>query len=290
MKKINFTLSLGAMLLTGAAIGIVSQRIPETKTYTDDIIQTIESSDLFKNLMANLGYQDEKTYVTESYPSSEPYSPETPKPGHPISTFIIHKPEYSLAYDATHRNPAWVYERLTADKVKDGPEYLYFSFKEDDTIPKHLRATVADYKNRGLAPGQMASASNYLDPEARSDTYYLTNVCPQCPQFNEGYWSKLDQHARDLTKNYQNVYAVSGPLYLPYEERGGRFVKYRVVGPNDVAVPSHFFKVLILENKEGKKEMLAYILPNYEIPLDTPLDHFKTTVQNVEKSAGIAFQ
>ena len=103
---------------------------------------------------------------------------------------------------------------------------------------------------------------------------------------NRGYWAKLEKHVRDLTKDYQNVYVITGPLYLPNVEEGGRrYVKYQVIGPNDVAVPTHFFKVISLE-KESKIETRAYILPNEEIPNEIPLDNFLTTVEKVEKAGG----
>jgi endonuclease G len=286
MKSI---LACCAMLILGMALGIAIQRIPQIKGYTDTLIQPIETSDFVKQLKIKLGYQNAIASLTEPYPSL-PYMPETARPEHPISSFIVHWSGYSLAYDAQHRNPAWVYEHLTAESVKDDENQPYSAFKEDLNIPEHLRTAAVDYRNRGLDRGQMAAAANYpSNAEAQSDTFYFTNICPQCPQLTEGYWPKFEQYVRDLTKDYAHVYVVTGPLYLPYQEKGGRFVKYRVIGPNDVAVPSHFFKVLILEDKQGKKERIAYILPNYEIPLDTPFEAFKTTVQSVEKAAGMIF-
>lgn len=119
-----------------------------------------------------------------------------------------------------------------------------------------------------------------------ADTFFMTNMFPQCPQLNRGYWSKLEKHVRDLTRDHQNVYVITGPLYLPYNEGDKRFIKYQVIGPNDVAVPTHFFKVIILENWQGSKEIRAYILPNQEIAANISLENFRTTVQKVEKLAG----
>jgi endonuclease G len=280
-----------ATLIVGIAIGLTSQRIPELKFYTDEIIRPIERSDLFTKLKTQIGYHD-AIHSTEPYPSHAQHdTPEAPHPTHPISSFLIHRPGYSLAYDASHHNPAWVYEHLTAANIQNDGHQLHSDFKEDTMIPQHLRATLADYRGRSLDRGQMAPVANHrANQDDLSDTFYLSNICPLCPQLNEGYWSKLEQYTRDLTKNYRNIYVITGPLYLPYNENGGRFVKYRVIGPNDVAVPSHFFKVLILEDEVGKKEMVAYVLPNYEIPLDTPLENFKSTIQKVENAAGIIFQ
>lgn len=135
----------------------------------------------------------------------------------------------------------------------------------------------------------MAPAADHRSSsKAMSDTFYMTNMCPQCPQLNRGYWAKLEKHVRDLTKEYQNIYVLTGPLYLPQQEADGkRYVKYQVIGPNDVSVPTHFFKLITLENWQGDREIRAYILPNQEILSKTPLDQFKTTIQKIEKAAGL---
>jgi endonuclease G, mitochondrial len=59
-----------------------------------------------------------------------------------------------------------------------------------------------------------------------------------------------------------------------------------VIGNGDVAVPTHFFKVIYLEDT---KEVLPYILPNELIDRDTPLESFRATVKKVEQVAGILF-
>lgn len=274
----------------GIAIGIVSQRIPEIKSYTDELVQPIEKSEIFKELKAKIGrhmYDDSMDVADQQFPYSH-YSEENSLPGHPVSSFIVHRFDYSLAYDARTRNPAWVYEHLTADHLKGDVDRSHFNFQEDDRIPQHLRATLADYKGQGLDQGHMAPAANHrLSAEAMGDTFYLTNICPQCPQFNREYWSQVERYVRDLTKEYQHVYVVTGPLYLPYNEGKRRFVKYQVIGANDVGVPSHFFKVIALEDRRGEREIRAYVLPNTFIPSSTPLENFKTTAQKVEKAAGL---
>lgn len=48
------------------------------------------------------------------------------------------------------------------------------------------------------------------------------------------------------------MYVVTGPLYLPnLVENGRKYVKYEVIGSNDVAVPTHFFKVILMEKNNG---------------------------------------
>lgn len=287
-KKSRFALmkaSWWTTLIAGIAIGTISQHIPEVKFYTDEIFHPIEQHTIVKEWMEKIGvhFSDFSSQLL-TYSN---YQEQQALPSQPVSSFIIHRAGYSVGYDARTRNPKWVYEHLTAQSLKGDVDRSHFSFKEDENIPKHLRATLASYKGQGLDQGHMAPAANHRSHvEAMSDTFYLTNVCPQCPQFNREYWSKLERHVRDLTKEYEHVYVVTGPLYLPYQEGNRRFVKYQVIGPDDVAVPSHFFKVVTLENSQGRREVRAYMLPNMVISSDTPFEKFRTTVQKVEAAAG----
>lgn len=280
--------SFWGTLIVGAAMGIASQRIPEGKAHTDKFIHLVETNKFFHELQFKIITQHSQPEVADTPFEYPHYQEEKPQPGHPISSFIVNRKGYSLAYDARTHNPSWVYEHLTADNIKGDTDRSQFKFEEDNTIPQHLRATPDDYKGNGLDQGHMAPAADHrATPDTMKETFYLTNICPQCPQFNRHYWAKLEKHVRDLTRQHRHVYVITGPLYLPYQEGKRRFVKYQVIGSNNVAVPSHFFKVILLENEVGEREVRAYILPNSVISSDTPLENFRTTAQKVEKAAGM---
>lgn len=197
---------------------------------------------------------------------------------------------YSLGYDFRTRNALWVYECLTAECLKGDTSREGIIFKEDPLIPAVFRSCVEDFKNSGFDRGHLAPAGNHKNnPEQMKDTFYLSNVCPQNPNFNRGYWAKLEKHVRDLTNSYETVEVFTGSLYLPKEEEDGtRWVKYQVIGNNDVAVPTHFYKVIFLESS-GNRDVLAYVLPNEPIAQNTPLDQFRTTAKKVEKASGVLF-
>lgn len=280
--------SFATTLLAGIALGVFSQRNPELESFTNDIIRPITQNKIFKEWLSTI-----EPYFSRSESLGEPvaytnYEEQKPAINHPVSSFVIHRSGYSTGYDARLKNPAWVYEHLTAENIQGDTDRSHFTFKEDEKIPKNLRASIASYKGQGLDQGHMAPAANHrATPETMNDTFYLTNICPQCPQLNREYWSRLERHIRELTKQYQHVYVVTGPLYLPYQEGKRKFVKYQVIGDDDIAVPSHFFKVITLEDKRGNRQVQAYVLPNAVTPIDTPFNKFKTTVQKVERAAGM---
>lgn len=101
--------------------------------------------------------------------------------------------------------------------------------------------------------------------------------------FNRDSWNRLEKYVRKLTKQYANVYVCTGPLYLPKKEADGKtYVKYQVIGANSVAVPTHFYKVVVGETNDGRYELESYVMPNQKIDDDTPLNVFQ--VRGILKS------
>ena len=67
------------------------------------------------------------------------------------------------------------------------------------------------------------------------------------------------------------------------------YVKYQVIGQNNVAVPTHFFKIVVMENESRDLEMDAFVLPNQEIHDSTPLDNFRVPPDSIERASGLLF-
>lgn len=65
------------------------------------------------------------------------------------------------------------------------------------------------------------------------------------------------------------------------EPDGKFYVKYQVIGANHVAVPTHFYKVVVGETPDGKFEMESYVMPNQVISDDTPLANFQVYIQTI---------
>ncbi len=64
------------------------------------------------------------------------------------------------------------------------------------------------------------------------------------------------------------------------------YVKYQVIGPNQVAVPTHFFKVIIGQQDNGQLDIYSYLMPNEPIDNATPLDQFLVAPELIEQNAG----
>ncbi|KAF2456823.1 hypothetical protein BDY21DRAFT_346180 [Lineolata rhizophorae] len=125
-------------------------------------------------------------------------------------------------------------------------------------------------------------------------TFALTNMCPQVGDgFNRDYWAHFEDFCRRLTARYPSVRIVTGPLYLPKKEGDGKWrVSYEVIGaPPNVAVPTHFYKVIFAEDgvAGGNVALGAFVLPNAAIPNEKPLGDFEVPVEAIERASGLEF-
>lgn len=208
----------------------------------------------------------------------------------PNASYIINRSAYSLVYDPRTRNPIYVYEKLDSSCLKGRITRDKCSFKEDMLIPEIFRNTLKDYSKSGFDRGHLAPAANHKqNTEVINDTFFLTNMCPQHPQLNRGYWKRLEKYVRDLTQVYDSIEVFTGPLYLPvHDENGKKWVTYQVIGDNNIAVPTHFYKIILIHEQE-QSFIKAYVLPNENIPSGISLNTFETSVEKVEKAAGVCF-
>ncbi|KAF8423665.1 mitochondrial nuclease [Tirmania nivea] len=199
-------------------------------------------------------------------------------------------------YDRRMRNPAWVAEHITAESLLvDNGDRKNSVFIEDEAVPERFRAKLKDYFRSGYDRGHQAPAADAKWSQSSMDeTFLLTNMCPQVGTgFNRDYWAHFEDFCRRLVKHYPSVRIITGPLYLPQRTPEGKWkVEYEVVGnPPNIAVPTHFYKILIGEGKtaDGTVAVAAFVMPNQVISNSTPLKTFEVPVEMVERASGLEF-
>lgn len=205
--------------------------------------------------------------------------------------------DFIISYDRRLRAPAWVLEHLTPAKLvyREDVNRKKSSFREDTTLHEYFRAKLADFQNSGFDRGHMAPAANHkINQVALDQTFILSNISPQEKQLNQGVWERLETYVRWLAKRSKNLYCVTGPLYLPMKARDGNvYVTYRVIGKNQVSVPTHYYKVFLYETHENKLMMEAFLMPNdNSLDSDVKLDKFRIPLDrldSIERAAGVIF-
>ncbi|MBF5059075.1 DNA/RNA non-specific endonuclease [Candidatus Neptunochlamydia vexilliferae] len=211
-------------------------------------------------------------------------------PFYPENFPTLEKKGYTVHYDGSKKIPLWTHEHLTPENLKKNINRRY-KFKEDKSIYPLHRSTPADYKYSGFDKGQMVPrADRRTSAEATKETFVLSNVAPQNHPFNGGIWAKLENHIRQLvfSGSYDTVDVITGPLFLPYKKHGKKYVKYQVIGENNVAVPTHFYKV-VYGHKNRTTKVWTYLIPVENYQSNDPYD-YRVPLSKIEKLSGLIFK
>jgi endonuclease G len=94
---------------------------------------------------------------------------------------------------------------------------------------------------------------------------------------NSGIWKFLEQKVRDWVNSRGELYIVTGCIYGTPNPK--------TIGPNHVAVPTAFFKVVF---DPIRVDAIAFIIPNHKED-SSDLPKFITSVDKVEQETGLDF-
>lgn len=165
---------------------------------------------------------------------------------------VAYHPDYTVGYSVREEHPLWVAYTLTAQETKKRCKRSG-RFKPDPSL-RGMDVTTKDYSHSGYDRGHLAPAADMaFNRKAMRQSFYLSNICPQLPEFNKGVWASLEHQVRRYARYYDSVHLVTGPLYLPEQGRIGR--------RGQIPVPSHFFKVLLTPDY---RYAVAFVLEHRE--------------------------
>jgi endonuclease G len=194
---------------------------------------------------------------------------------------------FVISHDNTRLLPEWVGYHLTEDNL-EGTVQRTDDFRADPGLPTGQRSELADYRRSGFDRGHMAPAAAFRRSErAMSTTFLLSNMAPQTARLNRRIWARLERQVRSLARAHGSIWVFTGPLYL--DANGDPTVPTQFIGPNRVAVPTHFYKVILCEHATGTRQMFAFMMPNSTRNIGgTPAD-FLVSVDQVEALAGLDY-
>jgi endonuclease G len=191
--------------------------------------------------------------------------------------FVAHS-YYALSYSEAAEQAEWVTYEITRDHL-NGPKEDRFNHFSDDPFIRTGSADYFDYSGSGYDRGHLASAADMrFDPKAQEECFYMSNISPQVPAFNEGIWRELEENTRDWARKYNNVYVITGPVL--------KSPSIKQISKNFVVVPSMFYKVILVKKADGYIGV-GILLPN-EIS-DLPLVNYMISIDRVELATGIDF-
>jgi endonuclease G, mitochondrial len=191
---------------------------------------------------------------------------------------LVRHEGYTLRYRSDYKSPDWVaypllaYE-LTGDANRDGT-----SFKPDLTVDGGT-ALPSDYTRSGFDRGHLAPAGDFkFSQRMMTETFFMSNITPQAPQFNRGIWKELEEQVRAWALRDGGLYVITGPVLRPGLETIGK--------QNEVAVSEYCYKVILYCRKPDIR-MVGFLLKNE--PSNEPLQTFVVPVDKIEAMTGLDF-
>lgn len=190
---------------------------------------------------------------------------------------IVKHRVFQLSYNDEHEQADWVFYLLTREMV-NGSIGRTNDFRPDPDV-KLRTAAMEDYTGSGYDRGHLCpSADVRIDVESQSETFYMSNVSPQVPDFDQGIWRKLEEQTRRWVNNHDSVWVATGPVLKSGLKKIGRWTK--------VSVPESYYKILYSPEDGG--QMIGFMLPNDPCDGHTYKDYV-VSVDEIETATGIDF-
>lgn len=195
---------------------------------------------------------------------------------------------FMLSYNQRLKQPNWALEHLTKQHFT-GKESVRPSKRTrldpDLRMHKFFRSSPYDYRAGLYDRGHLAPpCDNKAKQRWLDKVYSSTNTAPQVSNLNRDtcIWARLERYVSYLAYRSKNVYVVTGTLLKPY--KNSRDLTYRVIGKNRLAVPSHFYKVILCEGEDGELAMEAFAVPNSRlIAREEGLEQARVNIEDLNK-------
>lgn len=198
-------------------------------------------------------------------------------PKHNKDKEIVSHTGYTLSYSEEHEQPYWVAYTLTKEMVQ-GNTPRKDNFRPDPSISTGS-ASLADYKGSGYDRGHLVPAADLrYSKESMDDSFYMSNMSPQDPNFNREIWADLEATVRQFAYDNGSIFVVTGPVLTDGP--------YKTIGDNKVTIPKRYYKA-ILDYTQPELKTIGFLLDNKNS--SKPLSSFACSIDYLEDVTGIDF-
>jgi endonuclease G len=208
--------------------------------------------------------------------------------------YLISKHQFALAYDNSRGTAAWVSWHLNADWLGDAERCDCF-LPDPDLPPGFFTAYTWDYSGSGFDRGHLCPSSDrVLNDADNAATFLLTNIMPQAPQLNQGIWAELEDYARALVAEGNELYIITGGYGSG--GTGSQGGTTTTLANGNITVPARYWKVLlILPNDDAPDipritsdtRVIAVDMPNTQAASALPWGQYRTSVDAIEAATGL---
>lgn len=209
---------------------------------------------------------------------------------------MIHQREWISWYDDDLRIPLWVAYKLTKADASVHLDRLE-CFRKDPRLSDEVASTCEDYDEPIFDRGHMVPSADLSRTRfAMTNSFIFSNMAPQHDKFNRigKVWERLERKVRAWAIVADGIYVVTGAVF-DKDEDGQRDADADVdfVSPtNRVAIPTHFYKIVLHVRPSGFIDTITILLPHRDQNINNTenfLFTHITTIDTVEALTGIDF-
>lgn len=260
-----------------------------------------ESAETVLNPSSNaVAWHDQQTaLLVQSDPNVERSSTDNMAMGNPsgavtntayTTNYLMVKTQYSLSYHKTRGTPNWVSWHLDNSWLGSTPRQD--NFAADATLPTGwYRPGSSSYSGSGFDRGHNCpSADRTYSVADNSATFLMTNMIPQAPTNNQQTWANLENYARTLVTQGNEVYIIMGS----YGTGGtGSAGTKSTIDAGRITVPNKIWKVLVVI-PQGTNDLARVTTSTRVIAINTSNTNsissswgtYRTTVDAIEAATG----
>lgn len=210
--------------------------------------------------------------------------------GAPVCDEILTGRYFTIGYSWYFRQAKWVLEIVNPNMIFEWEiEDRLDNFRADIRIPRRFRAGLKAYKGSGFDRGHLAASANQDELEIQnSETFLLSNMSPQKPNFNRRIWRELEMAVRKLNEqsNILETYVLTAPVFYfdqKIETIGDDTDKYGI----DIPIPHAFVKSVLAEDKRGRLKLWTFEMENKQ--LSGKLEDYLVVTYDAEQKVGGRF-
>lgn len=209
--------------------------------------------------------------------------------GAPVCDEVLIGRYFTIGYSWYFRQAKWVLEIVNPNAHFEWEVERKDNFRADIRLPRRFRAGLKAYKGAGYDRGHLVGSANQDELAIQnSETFLLSNMSPQAPEFNRGMWRSLESAIRKLNaqENILETYVLTAPIfYFDQEVKtiGDKADKYGI----DVPIPHAFMKSVLAEDSRGRLKLWTFEMKNKK--LTGELEDYLAVTYDVEQKVGGQF-
>ena len=220
-------------------------------------------------------------------------------------TLLVQR-HFVLKYDADLNTSVWAAYQLTATDVDENqPGFVtrkdcfrnYPQTLHSDSTPP----LCSDYDNDSYDRGHIVNSNDMRHSrKANANTFFLTNMAPQYPNFNQKIWKTLEGWVNKWATLKTEIFVITGAVFdrgpngVPDGKRDPDADTKRNDGDGRIAVASAFYKIILHKTATGEIDVLAVLVPHINrsyigLAREPYLRANISTIDEIEKLTGVDF-